>query len=360
MFRWILCIYLCATTLLAQITLDSTDYGATDSTLFYYRSRDLTTWTPGPGGTSQSWDFSSLTHSSQNIYSFVQPQGTEHILEFPEAKFAYEFVSQAYAYVQNTPEGLLQLGLGGNAQEAFGLPISFSVRYGQPMNELPLPATYGTPQATFAQRVVADAKEEANYLFIDSVRVRRKVYRGQTIDGWGTLHLPGGRSLPVLRIARADTTIDSIWVRELGQWRNGSQFLSIIPKANFDTTRTYLFFAKGQHNYLMRIALDNDDSVRTLEYMVDIAPLGRTSTPTTNRPHLWPQPATHTVQLQWQQPDSWHSLQLLDAQGRTLRTLQLQGTGCILDVSGLSTGLYHYHMQRPGGTTSGRIIVVHP
>jgi hypothetical protein len=60
---------------------------------------------------------------------------------------------------------------------------------------------------------------------------------------------------------------------------------------------------------------------------------------------IFPNPAKEVVNIQLRMPAGGVFLQLIDASGRTLKTLQLSSSGSTLsttvDVSGLARGLYY-------------------
>jgi hypothetical protein len=69
--------------------------------------------------------------------------------------------------------------------------------------------------------------------------------------------------------------------------------------------------------------------------------------------HAYPNPATGRVQLSL--PPAATRAELLDALGRTVRTVAAQGGAVTLDVTGLAPGLYRWRV--PGGAPVGALLV---
>lgn len=104
----------------------------------------------------------------------------------------------------------------------------------------------------------------------DSIRVTYKTVRRDTVDGWGTLKIPGG-SYPVLREKRVsyNTTVLEARISFLGigSWTDVTSQASAIGVAPIDTTTSFYFWSNAVKEPVMVYSLRrNVDSAQTISY----------------------------------------------------------------------------------------------
>ena len=57
---------------------------------------------PGPGGASQTWNFTNLNNHTLDTLIFTNPNWLPDGASFPTSNLAVKFGSMSYAYLQNT------------------------------------------------------------------------------------------------------------------------------------------------------------------------------------------------------------------------------------------------------------------
>jgi hypothetical protein len=105
---------------------------------------------------------------------------------------------------------------------------------------------------------------------IDSIRVTYKSVRRDTIDGWGTLKIPGG-SFPVLRESRVSYNSTSVEARlnflGIYSWLDVTDRVAALGVAPIDTSRSIYFWSNGAKEPIMVYNLRrNVDSAQTITY----------------------------------------------------------------------------------------------
>jgi hypothetical protein len=332
--------------LLAQVTLQQTDFGTSrDTTIAYYRARGLTKYPPEAQVASQGWDFSDLTYRSTTFLNLYPPGSLLEDEAFPDMAYSVEAATDLYLFVRTTPDSVAQLGLAGNAQSLVGVPIDFSARYTPPLHMASLPASQGQQ---FWQQTGFDVKVAASYLFIDSARVKRTLRRGTHMQAAGDLILPNRAATPALLVVTADTTVDSLWVRQLGVWTNGAVLFG-IPGEVRDTLYTYSWYASGQMSHLLQILTGPDSLVSSIQYLGYTGAVGRRAQLASSASiKLFPNPCYGTLHLEGAlQPGSIAIL--TNVLGQTVARLPVQ-PGQPLYVRDLLPGTYSLQLQQPDGS----------
>jgi hypothetical protein len=327
------------------VTLQQADFGTSrDTTIAYYRARGLTKYPPEAQVTSQGWDFSSLEYRSTGFLNLFPPGSVLEDEAFPDMTYSVEAGTGLYLFVRTTPDSVAQLGLAGNAQSLVGVPIDFSARYTPPLHMASLPASQGQQ---FWQQTGFDVKVAASYLFIDSARVKRTLRRGTHMQAAGDLTLPNRAATPALLVVTADTTVDSLWVRQFGVWTNGADLFG-IPGEVLDTLYTYSWYAPGHMSHLLQILTGSDSLVSSIQYLGYSGAVARAQPAHAAALNLFPNPCYGMLHLEGAlQPGSVAIL--TNVLGQTVARLQVQ-PGQPLYLRDQLPGTYSLQLQQPDGS----------
>ncbi|MBX3101626.1 MAG: T9SS type A sorting domain-containing protein [Bacteroidetes bacterium] len=328
-----------ASSVFAQQTLTQSDFGAArDTALVYIRAGGITYYPPADENPATGWDFSMLDNRGTSTLNFYPPGNGQFDHLFPLSTYSVETAADLFLYVRVTADSVQQLGLAGNASSLIGFPIDFSAAYNPPLHMAELPVMQG--QSTY-QQTGFDARQAVSYLFVDSARVKRTIFRSTHFDAEGLLTLPNATEVPCLRVAVSDTTIDSIWVRQFGTWTLGADLLG-VPGVMRDTMLTYSWWTNGRMSHILQIITAADSSVRSLQYLGYGGPLSRTQVPDYAL-RVYPNPTTGVFQVQGALPDLG-TLSVLDTRGKVVRRFPA-GKGQSYSLNGLAPGLYLVQVQ---------------
>jgi len=200
----------------AQITLTSADYLQIGDVILQATDSSATV-TPGPAGTNQVWDFSSLTSNDTTRVEGVDPGTTPLADSFPTANLATLIELEgdtAYTFLNITSERIQLLGLGVSLliEEMPGaMPANEVIRYNTPRTQAELPVTFGS---TFT------SDSELEYTVEDedgAITIKQTSTHISTIDGWGNAILPDNVTYPVLREQVITNRTDSLAIEVPGE-----------------------------------------------------------------------------------------------------------------------------------------------
>jgi hypothetical protein len=171
------------------------------------------------------------------------------------------------------------------------------------------------------------------------------------------------RRQPAGRIALAWQTASELGSRGFAvqrQLQPGAAFetLSFVPsqgQPQQPTSYTYLDAAAPGATVYYRLQQLDTNGATTYSPVVTV-----TAAPVAATLLTWPQPAQHTLWVQFSDPLPVLTLHLLDATGRLVRQVRFQQQ-LQLDVSTLGPGLYYLQAQDEGGQTlaSQKVLVTH-
>ncbi len=342
----------------AQIVIGPADMASAGDTVPYVTTvaADIE---PAITGNGITWDFSDLAPglagadtmvsvgSTPLLYQFffnnplLYPANqADHAVRGQAMELATVQVQDVYEYFKSDGTSHRNVGFGATIN---GLPASVRRIPVDHVHRFPL--QYGDQDTSFS----AFEMEVPGIGFL-----REEQWRYNTVDGWGTLLLPGGASHEVLRVASVLHRRDSVYIEQFGvgfaidqpetvehKWIAAGMDLPVLhvtTVAGVPTTARY------------RPGLATAVNAATL-------PGGQAGAPGAHL-HLVPNPARTVVALHL--PDGPHGhVQVIDATGRTVVPPQhIAGRRSIeLPVGTLAPGAYVVRFLGANGTRSGRLIV---
>ncbi|MEO5645128.1 MAG: T9SS type A sorting domain-containing protein [Bacteroidia bacterium] len=301
-----------ALTASAQVTLSFPVHGWIPGDVQNTNSADTVGVNPGPGGTGQTWNFSSLVIGAAASTPIVTPSSTPYGSSFPTATCAVSNPSGVYYYKSNA-SGLSVVGLG---------TPSYIMQYSDIDELMVYPFAYGNSNME---------THTASYT-ISSFTGTRGGYTNATADGSGTLILPSG-SYNVIRVRNDQEDRDSL---------GASGFIT--------NSTTYSYYSATQKFPLLQIIFltinsssgpQNFKSVNVNSAVVGIAEENQLSAF-----NCFPNPASEQLNIvaELTQANTVQA-ELTDLTGRIVLSEQYgeQGAGTFtrtLDVANLPAGLY--------------------
>ena len=249
----------------AQITLTANDYLQIGDVIFQ-ATDSATVVTPGPAGTNQVWDFTNLAGNDTARIEGVAPGTTPFADSFPTANLAtlIQLSSDtAYTFQRLTGDRLDLLGLGISllVEEMPGTtPISEIVRYNSPRTQAEFPVTFGNTFTSSSN--LQYAVEDADGM----ISITQNATHTSTIDGWGTVVMPGNITYPALREQVITNSTDTISIEVAGE----QPF--VIVQTSIDTS--YNFLSRAAKGLLVSFTptldpLTNERDGYTVSYYVE-------------------------------------------------------------------------------------------
>jgi PKD repeat protein len=238
----------------AQITIDASDAPPVGATYLYGVDTTLSEIGPGPDGMGQSWDFTGFDQEETLFTSSVDPAATPGAASFPDADIALE-TGGLYSYAIINEDGLF--GIGGTAeQEGFIFTASFD----PPQQLLANPTSFGT---TFTNNFGFEIFIDGSDFGADSVWVKQVGTTEAEVTASGMVTVPGG-TYESLRLTSTITTIDSVWIKFLGNW--------LLVQDDMSTTVNYEWWGKDGISTIAVLETDIDGNPLSFEYLIEFQP----------------------------------------------------------------------------------------
>lgn len=211
--------------LVAQITIDSSDFPKIGDRLVYQINTSITNLSPGDTGRAQVWDFRSFNQQYAEQFSIINPAAAPNIDSFPHANLVFSGRQGSdFSFFQLTDTAFYALGnfIGTISDENSLLNINQS-----PKIELVLPSTFGTKYQAKAtnEQNLGDIGGGMSVIFVNSEMISSEA------DAYGTVRLPQG-DFEVLRVKTSVDKVDSTFFETNGV----RSFLNAISSAevNYD------------------------------------------------------------------------------------------------------------------------------
>ncbi len=288
---------------------------------------------PGAAGNGQTWDFSGLTSGGTRTWTYIDPATYPNAgTLFPTANIAMTdgttdttFLAMSGSALTVVGEDAALLGFGYTAPIAQGPDL---MRWPATLND----SWSGPISASFDIDGVGPFTRVGSYTAL--------------VDGAGTLVLPGGESMEVIRVRFKSNEV------------NASTLVTVTRKKEI-----YSFHTRFKAHPVVRIIADTLSSTigpslntLTTEWL-DVTELG-VGEGTIPAFLLAPNPARDLVVLQAEHPV--RTVALCDAAGRTVPTVaaRVQGTRVELGLAGLRPGLYLVQVTAADGGRATRRLVV--
>lgn len=312
----------------AQITIEAKDV-VNKYQEYYLAYGDDSTYTfdATKGTKDATWDFSNLVSKVENIDTMIFdiPERSEFKDSFPQANLMVLQDSLIYIFMKRDETGLQWEGLVfGEGDSAQIIPFK------DPLQQLKVPMTNGSTfsdEGTFG--FTTEFGEPPFTISITSEQVQTRSY---TVDGYGSIDMPGDRSFDGLRLKVIEK--DSSVTKISGQ----------APQIEVSYSYYYEFWAKEYGIAMVRLEVDSADHSKAVD--VEFLDLDKTivgisqSTKADAGLAIYPNPAADLINISHN--GNAVSISLFDVSGREV--ISQSGALKTMDVSSLKPGVYNLRL----------------
>lgn len=304
-------------------------------------------------GANHTWDFSSLTKDNTGVDTFLSVSSTPYFLEFTFGSHASNVaqrgndinilvlqISNVFNMFKNGNSSYDFTGYGGTVS---GFPIPF---YCTPHDVI-----YKFPLA-FGNLDSSDSRLTASLPGTFSYSQNR--HRVNTVDGWGTLTIPGG-SFQCLRLKSEIFDVDTVVIDTALIPPPFGPVTLPINLHNFE----YKWLVAGKGEPMLQINKSGLGAVSSVTFR-DL-PTGISSPEIfPNEINIYPNPADVFCSVISTNEFQKAELNLLDVSGRILKTENVTGTNmAILSTKNLPNGIYFLQIKNNKEVTDKKIVVQH-
>lgn len=325
-----------ATALMAQPVMDQVDAPQDGDQLWYMPASHVAITTTGE---DVIWDLSSLSTGEEQMLSFLDPAVTGHGAEYPTSNVVLTD-GAVQMYLRTDATGIYTVGQY-QATSGFQLRIHFS----DEELVLPYPCTYNT--------AFADTSTYSYPFQGDTVHGGGS--KAYTVTGFGSLVLPYDTIHNVLMLTGTSSGVESV---------PGTIYHSVSDMVIFYRPGIpyYVLSASEFSSYVNGELQQTGSSLYYLSQST-FAGLQEHASEAIGV-EAWPVPARDLLNVSYGLAGGHKvSIQLYDASGRQVRALQevTGGSGIqrtVLDVQGLSSGIYLLHVTDDHGQRGTRRVVI--
>jgi hypothetical protein len=298
----------------SQITINKSDMPVANNPYEVYTAVDAGSNFSATGA-GYIWDYTFLTQISNATETYLPMDSVPALIS---AYFAFPFSNSA-----NLAQRLLEFPV------QLPIPVSDAIQlfankddgfkmlgYGVSLSGLPLPMKYNTPDLVYKFPMNYNTTWSGNADLAVSLPTigyyGSLIQRSSTVDGWGTLYLPGD-TFEVLRISSTVIRTDSIYLDTLG-------FGFQIPPI---TTTEYTWLAKTKGVPVLRITDNGLIATATFTSIGDTTSNDVTEFPAqTPFFKVYPNPSSNfTLEYTFNTPTQV-KISVTDLQGRTIETIR--------------------------------------
>jgi hypothetical protein len=241
----------------SQITIESTDFGQIGDEVLVVFDSNIVGLTVNPASSSsQTFDYSSLSFSSTDNFSFLDPASSIGASDFPNANLLLS--SGGGTQLRYWNNSVSSLELDGVYGDPYGIGAVTALDFTPNVEVVDFPANYGDMAITH-QKVDTTLLDTISGLF-DSLRLVSNTEIVSSIDAFGTLNLPN-LSESVLRKYDIEVRSDTIFGLIFGSWQNIQESTS--------TRYFYRFLAKNKDYYVLETEADMSGNIINTQYQVD-------------------------------------------------------------------------------------------
>jgi PKD repeat protein len=232
----------------AQITIVNADLAQAGDTMRYSVAASFNNYEKA--GANQTWDFSKIAPSTQDIQRYYSPTSTPYFIQFFTASYGLPeqldllpigglgFASNVFGFYRSNNSALVNVGKGATIQN---LPIG--IVYSKRDTIFKYPLNFGNIRQ-------GNYEGSANLLGLGGLV--QTGTRKTEVDGWGSITTPYG-TFNCIRVKSEVDGIDSISINGFG-----------IPIPNSRTE--YYWFGKNQKFPLMEVIVNNFTQVTKIRY----------------------------------------------------------------------------------------------
>lgn len=288
---------------------------------------------PGAAGASVTWNFSTLAVDTTDTVYYMSCLSTPMCDSFTGSNVVY-FSDSSYVYGVADAAGFRGIGTydASSGVTHFVKPLSLAF----------WPMTYNATH------------KDTGEIFISSFGLTLRLMDTSTVDGYGTLMLPGNTYTNVLRLHATETVMDSMFFGG--------------PIVNFSSTEKYSWFRAGFHNPIMTMTIDTAGTgTPYVSEVIYYKPKSTVAVKDVNNSaaslKVYPNPASENVHIMFDVADkNAAAVTITDVTGRILDTIandQLRNgaNDIAYNVSNLAGGMYIIKLQDGINTTAQRFVV---
>lgn len=325
-----------------QITISSSDYPQT--TYVVHSLQDTSSLiSPGIAGVAQTWNYASFTSGDTATVT------TDYTVNNPNPQFpganstpcnSFPPFTTFCNYLEFSSSGLYYHGNYGEMNQGSLIKMWMNSQPKQP--DMVFPFTYNSiNNSSYVQNQLITYTPALG----GNDSARTNYHRTQTIeaDAWGSITTPFG-TYNALRVKRTQTNLDTTFVHASGgAWSQSAT--SVL-----DTTVTYTWIANGVN---VVANMSNYTSVpgntwRYVFYKTSI-PSGQNDPATELSFTCYPNPSRHHFILNFPEANTVSGEgKLMDLHGRCVQQFSLNGQHQVVQLSGVSAGIYLLQLQVNG------------
>lgn len=276
---------------------------------------------PGSGGASQVWDFSTATSAGTQTFSFIDPSTTANAASFPTATVTtYNPANTVLNYLSTSASALAAEGF------FYGAPTNMIVSYSNPQTVLSYPFSFGS---NFTDTY------SGTYTSGTSTIIRNGL-NTVNADGYGTLIMPYGTLNNVLRV----TVLD--------QYTDTTSFGAPYSEFTFETYNWYLPGVHYQVLSLTSLYMNGDPTpVAQFGTYLDQSSVGIPENDLLSAAvTIYPNPANEFIHIR-----STEKIKNMDCFNYAGQAVDVKVENSSVDISSLSKGLYFIRITSENGKT---------
>ncbi len=232
----------------AQITIQNSDMPSAGDTLRYSVATSISNYTNS--GANQTWDFSKIAPSTQDIQRYYSPTATPYFIQFFTANYGLPeqldlvpigglgFASNVFGFYRSNNSALVNVGKGATVQN---LPLGIVYTKRDTIFKFPLNFGY-----------IKEGNYEGSANLLGLGALVQTGTRKTEVDGWGSITTPYG-TFNCIRVKSEVVGFDSISINGFG-----------IPIPNSRTE--YYWFGKNQKFPLMEVVVNNFTQETKIRY----------------------------------------------------------------------------------------------
>lgn len=311
---------------------------------------------PGaPSASTQAWDFSTLTNVTAHTINFMDVSATPYASVFTAATLADSTVGgNGYNFFDITSGNFAVVGAEENEYvAAAGVNFKIELALSPLFNQSVLPATYGATEAP----QVAKGLDQFAVTFsvvVSGERFTTTISYSDTVDAWGTMKMPGGKTYDVLRQKHHEYDIDSVYIDEFGTW---AYFEKIAYNKN-----QYDWYTNGVGYILAEMDMDSTFTTPS-DVIWDAsapAPLGVNNISVKNAVNVYPSPANAEITFSTSNTTEQY-ISIYDVRGKQIERVVVKNGMESVNTTAYSNGIYLYNITDNSGNllNSGKFVVQH-
>jgi len=338
-----------ALTISAQTVIERDDFGAAGTIIPVTYDTNSVVVSPGPAGTGQAWDFSSLGKSFFTQLQLSDPSTLPESRSFPGANWAVQFPTYN-VYYQLDNAGSTELGRAGTFEGDF--TATAILDWSPNIPKLTFPAAVGQTSTHSAEfRVKGTGPFFGERAIVDTIDDKRTSTIVLSVDGQGSLNLGDTTYTNVLRVKEVETRVDSIRIFILGSWYDWNRPFTLVDGVKhvvYDTVVTYTFWAQNNAFPVLEMVLDAQDTVDHILYrnLNSLTSVEQAAAPAiASLPYPNPASGSLTIAFGSALPMAAELL-VFDIQGRLVSRSALSpgDRQTVLSLQSWSSGLYNYQI----------------